>query len=308
MIWTVVLAILSGAMFGAGYLIWPRRVTAAEWVAHRRLAEGFSREGPSHGRGWSGAAHGHRLGLPAFLQLPEEIGQDLALLRLAASGLPVEEEELRRRLALTGAAAAGLGIATGLAVWLAQGAGGFPALAAVLPIGCGLGAPALFLRLLRRRAQDLRDTIEINLPRVLTGARMLLESGAATPETALTRAAALYRDAATDVLREAGRIREVELVGIDVALDAIATRYGLIPLGRLGDAYRIGTQYGTGMAAVLADFADYLRRQSENAEKGRITSAPVRMVPVALGFFLLPFMLIVAFLVFSPLASLLGRV
>jgi len=137
---------------------------------------------------------------------------------------------------------------------------------------------------------------------------MLLESGAATPETALTRAAALYWDAATEMLSEAGRVREVELVPIDVALERVAARYSVTSLSRLADAYRIATQYGTGMAAVLADFAEYLRHQSESQEKAQITSAPVRMVPVALGFFLLPFMLIIAYLVFSPLASLLGQV
>jgi len=137
---------------------------------------------------------------------------------------------------------------------------------------------------------------------------MLLESGAATPETALTRAAALYRDPATEMLAETARVREVELVPIDVALERVATRYGVPSLVRLADAYRIATQYGTGMAGVLADFAEYLRHQGESQEKARITSAPVRMVPVALGFFLLPFMLIIAYLVFSPLASLLGQV
>ena len=300
------LAVVAGAMSALAYAIWPRPVNASEWIAHRRRLEGIGLEGRSATPPrWRGASI-HAL-MPAF-RLPAEIAHDLALLRLSASGLPTDEEELRRQLVIAAGAAACLGVFAGVVVWLIQGLSGLAVLAAVLPVLSAVLAPALFLRVLRGRAQRVRDTVEHNLPRVLTGARMLLESGAATPETALTRAAALYWDAATEMLSEAGRVREVELVPIDVALERVATRYAVASLVRLADAYRIATQYGTGMAGVLADFTEYLRHQSESQQKARITSAPVRMVPVALVFFLLPFVLIIAYLVFSPLAGLLGQV
>jgi Flp pilus assembly protein TadB len=137
---------------------------------------------------------------------------------------------------------------------------------------------------------------------------MLLESGAATPESALTRAAFLFDDPSVEVVREAARLREVELIPIDQALERVAARYSVEPLHRLADAYRIAVQYGTGISGVLTDFSDYLRSRTESDERARITSAPVRMVPVALLFFLVPFMSLIGFLIYGPLVGLLGQV
>jgi Flp pilus assembly protein TadB len=235
------------------------------------------------------------------------MSRDLALLRLTDTGLPTDEEALRRRLLTAAPVAAGAGLVVGLAVYLARGLAGFPALALLLPVAAGLLAPALLLRLVAGRARGVREAVDLNLPRVLTGARMLLESGAATPETALIRAAGLYDDPATAMLREAGRIRDVEFVAIDIALDRVAGVYGMPGLARLADAYRIAAQYGTGMAGVLASYAANLRQRTEADERSRITSAPIRMVPAAIVFFLFPFLVMILFLVFSPLAAVLGQ-
>jgi Flp pilus assembly protein TadB len=296
---------LCGLSGGVAYLLWPRRLTAMEWVAHRRAAEGrplpqAERQSPS----WS-AGMVSRLAKP--WRLPTDIARDLALLRLTDTGLPTSEPDLRRNVMLAVPVAGAAGLMVGFAVWLVQGFVGFPSLALLLPIAGGLGAPALLLRTLRRRAGSVRAAVDRNLPRVLTGARMLLESGAATPERALTTAAALYEDAATEMLREAGRIREIQLVTIDVALDRVADLYGVGGLHRLADAYRIGRQYGTGMGSVLADFAENLRKQAESDEEARISSAPVEMIFPGLAFFFTPFFLLMLYLVYTPFAQVLNR-
>ena len=169
--------------------------------------------------------------LPGVLRLPDELSRDLALLRLTDTGLPTDEGQLRRQLKTAAPVAAGAGLVVGLAVHVARGFVGFPALALLLPAAAGLAAPGLLLRLVTARARGVRDAVDLNFPRVLTGAQMLLESGATTPEKAWLSAAALYDDPATAMLREAGRIREVEFVSIDIALDRVAGVYGMPALG-----------------------------------------------------------------------------
>ena len=246
--------------------------------------------------------------LPGFLRLPGEVSRDLALLRLTDTGLPTDEAELRRQIRTAAPVAAGAGLVVGVAVHFARGLVGFPSLALILPVVAGLAAPGMLLRLVTARARGVRDAVDLNLPRVLTGARMLLESGATTPEKALLSAAALYEDPATAMLREAGRIREVEFVSIDVALDRVADVYGMAALARLADAYRIAAQYGTGMAEVLADYAKGLRHRSEADERSRITMAPLRMTLVAIPCFLLPLLAVILFLVVAPFEAAMGQI
>jgi Flp pilus assembly protein TadB len=294
------LAATAGMSFAAAYLLWPRPMTAGDWVARRREADGVGlRQPASAGRGSSSLPEIPRI--PGFVRLARDRSRDLALLRLTETGLPTDEAGLRRRLRWAVSVAAGAGLAAGLAVHVARGFVGFPALALLLPVAAGLGAPALLLRLVVARARGVRDTVDLNLPRVLTGARMLLESGATTPEKALLSAAALYDDPATAILREAGRVREVEFVSIDVALDRVAGFYGMPALARLADAYRIAAQYGTGMAGVLADYAESLRQKSEAEERSRITSAPVRMVAPIVFFFLSPLLAIILAIAYGQL-------
>jgi len=72
---------------------------------------------------------------------------------------------------------------------------------------------------LRLTAGRMRASIRRRLPRLFTGARMLLESGAATPEAALTAAVGIFRAPAAELLREALRIRQVRRIQFESALD-----------------------------------------------------------------------------------------
>lgn len=303
----LVLAVLAGVSFAAAYLLWPRPITAGEWVARRRAAEGVT----SHPTATSGVRwprFTRSRPFPSVLRLPADLSHDLALLRLTDTGLPTDEEQLRERLLLAAPVAAAVGLVAGLAVHVLRGFVGFPSVELLLPLATGVGAPLLLLRLVTTRAGAVRGEVEQNLPRVLTGARMMLESGAATPEAALVRAAALYRDPATALLREAGRIREVELVSVDVALDRVAAVYGVGSMSRLADAYRIATQYGSGVGDVIADQAENLRQKSEADERSRITSAPVRMVIPAIAFYITPILAVILFVVIGQLMIALRQV
>src|SRR5205814_9100586 len=122
-----------------------------------------------------------------------------------------------------------------------------------------------------------RALVKRRLPRVLTGARMLLEGGSATPQHALAMAVTVYSDPAADVLREALRGKEVGRTELEESLDRVAHEYGLEPLHRLADAFRIGSRYGTHMGNLLTDVALELRRGWHADYRGRISRAAVRM-------------------------------
>jgi Flp pilus assembly protein TadB len=161
--------------------------------------------------------------------------------------------------------------------------------------------PALTWVRVRRQAAELRSAIENRLPRLLTAARMLLESGAATPERALTEAAAIHDDPAADVVREALRLREVRRLEIEDAVDEVAGRYRIAAMTKLADGFRVGRRYGTGMASLLAEHALDLRAYQHQLYRERITRAPVLMTVPALIFFVGPLLVLIMYLVFSPL-------
>ncbi len=136
---------------------------------------------------------------------------------------------------------------------------------------------------------------------------MVMGSGAATPEAALALTVTLYADPAADLLREAIRIREVQKLSLEDALDQVGTQYGIAPLGRLADAFRIGRRYGTPLSDILASFAQELRREWHARYRERITRAPVLMTIPALIFFVGPLLVLILFLVFSPLFTVLRQ-
>jgi len=136
---------------------------------------------------------------------------------------------------------------------------------------------------------------------------MVMESGAGTPEGALAMAAALYADPAAELLREAIRIKQVQKLTLEEALDRVGRRYRLEPLGQLADAFRIGQRYGTKMSEVLASFALELRREWHAAYRERITRAPVLMTIPALVFFVGPLLLLILYIVFAPLFTVLRQ-
>src|SRR2546426_663342 len=142
---------------------------------------------------------------------------------------------------------------------------------ALLPVAAGTLLPALRWTRLRRRAAEERAVIMRRLPRLLTGARVLLESGAVTPQQALSTAASVYSDPAADILREVLVDQEVRRVELQEALDKTGQAYGLEPLRRLADAYRVGARHGTQMAALLSEFALDLRQAEHSAYRARMT-------------------------------------
>jgi Flp pilus assembly protein TadB len=294
----VLATVAAGATAGI-YLAWPRRLSAEEWVMHRRQAamgQGSGRSGVVLGlitrdNRWMGR-------LRATLGL---VRADLKLLDLRGLIPTSAEAELLTsllRLALLGAAA---GVLTGIAIWFLSGRAGLPITAVLLTLAFGALLPALRWLRLRRQASQARIAIRRHLPRLLTGTRVLLESGAVTPQQALATAVSVYQDPAADLLREALLNQEVRRVELQEALDQVGRVYGLEPLRRLADAYRVGTRHGTQMADLLSEFALDLRQGEHAAHRERMTRAPVLMTLPALIFFVLPLLALVLLLVLSPL-------
>ena len=136
---------------------------------------------------------------------------------------------------------------------------------------------------------------------------MVMESGAATPEAALALTVTLYDDPAAALLREAIRIKEVHRLSLEDALDQVGAHYGIAPFGQLADAFRIGRRYGTRLSEILANFAQELRREWYASYRERITRAPVLMTVPALIFFVGPLLVLILFLVFTPLFTVLRQ-
>lgn len=291
-------AVAAGASAGL-YLAWPRRMSAEEWVLHRRKAamgQGSGRSGLALGLVTRDKRWMARLGATLGL-----VRADLKLLDLRGLIPTSAEAELLTsllRLALLGAAA---GLLTGIGIWVLSGRAGLPVTALLLTLAFGALMPAVRWLRLRRQASQARVAIQRRLPRLLTGTRVLLESGAVTPQQALATAVNVYRDPAADLLREALLNQEVRRVELQEALDQAGRLYGLEPLRRLADAYRVGTRHGTQMADLLSEFALDLRQEEHAAYRERMTRAPVLMTLPALIFFVLPFLALVLLLVLSPL-------
>jgi hypothetical protein len=282
------------------FIAWPRRITAEEWIVHRRS---FQR---AHDTTTQSVALsiGRTARVPGIWLLPDA---DLALLGLSSFGAPATRADALRRLALLGGGSAAgviivasiLGIAAG-ATWLAVASPLLALLAALV---------ALTGQWLRWRFEvaSIRTAIRKDLPRLLTGARVLLDSGTANAEQALAAAVGTYADPAAELLREALRLKEVRRVEFEAAVDDVADRYAVGEFHRLADSLRVGHRYGTGMSMLLVDFAQRARSSWHASYRERITRAPVLMTVPALMFFVLPLLVLVMFLVFSPLMGTLSR-
>ena len=282
------------------FIAWPRRLTAEEWIVHRRSFQ-RAHDTTTHSVGLS---IGRTARVPGIWLLPDA---DLALLGLASFGAPATRADALRRLALLGGcSAAGViivasigGIATG-ATWLAVAS---PLLALLAALVALTGQCVRW----RLEVSSVRTAIRKDLPRLLTGARVLLDSGTANAEQALAAAVGTYADPAAELLREALRLKEVRRVEFEAAVDEVADRYAVGEFHRLADSLRVGHRYGTGMSMLLVDFAQRARSSWHASYRERITRAPVLMTVPALMFFVLPLLVLVMFLVFSPLMGTLSR-
>ena len=296
----LVLSGLTGVIVSWLFIAWPRRTTAEEWIVHRRA---FQRAHDTTTQS-VGLSIARTARVPGIWLLPDA---DLALLGLSSFGAPATRADALRRLALLGGGSAAgviivasiLGIATG-ATWLAVASPLLALLAALV---------ALTGQWLRWRFEvaSVRTAIRKDLPRLLTGARVLLDSGTANAEQALAAAVGTYADPAAELLREALRLKEVRRVEFEAAVDEVADRYAVGEFHRLADSLRVGHRYGTGMSMLLVDYAQRARSSWHASYRERITRAPVLMTVPALMFFVLPLLVLVMFLVFSPLMGTLSR-
>jgi len=244
----------------------------------------------------------------AYREAAEAIERDLRFARLAGLGsLPSTPEQLLQLIARAAMTGGVIGLLLAVFAWRIAVFHSLWSTAVLLVLLGAAGGTAVEYRGIRERARRLRRSVVRRLPRVITGARMVMESGAATPEGALAMAVSLYADPASDLLREAIRLKEVHKLSLEDALDQVGHRYGLNPFGQLADAFRIGRRYGTRLSDILASFAQELRRDWHAAFRERITRAPVLMTIPALIFFVAPLLFLILFLVFSPLFSVLSQ-
>jgi Flp pilus assembly protein TadB len=304
LVWSVVSAVVFGAAVGAAYISWPRTMTAEEWVLHRRR---MASEPSARVRVRLPAVRLGRLNLDLARNqaLVDSLERDARL-----AGLDAQQSVRTVGESIRSSAAVGcvVGAALGLLLWVVSGTEGLPVqVLALAVLGVVVGPIAWVVRL-RLTAGRMRASIRRRLPRLFTGARMLLESGAATPEAALTAAVGIFRDPAAELLREALRIRQVRRIQFEAALDEVAERYGVDELVRLADSYRMGGRYGTKMSDLLAEFSASLRHRWHADYRERITRAPVLMTVPALLFFVTPLLVLTLYLVFAPLSQLLTQI
>ncbi len=296
----LVLSALTGLLVLWLFVSWPRRMTAEEWIVHRRS---FQR------------AHGTAIVPPRLAILrggPMSVihvlpDADVALLGLAGYGAPSTQAGAVRRLALLAGCCIAFGLILGTAGSIATGTLGLalavPVLGVVLAGVAGTGQWLVW----RFEVASVRAAIRKDLPRLLTGARVLLDGGTANPEQALASAVGTYADPAAELLREALRRKEVRRIDFEAAVDEVGDRYAVAELHRLADALRVGHRYGTAMSTLLVEFAQRARSSWHASYRERITRAPILMTVPALIFFVLPLLVLVMFLVFTPLMGTLTR-
>ncbi len=296
----LVLSALIGVTLSWLFIAWPRRISAEEWIVHRRSFQ-RAHETSKQAGGLSILRTGSAVGMRI---LPEA---DVALLSLASPDAPATQGDALRRVALlAGGSAVGMiivasigGVATG-ATWLAVAS----PLLGLLAAGAALVSQWVIWRF---EVARVRAAIRKDLPRLLTGARVLLDSGTANAEQALAATVGTYADPAAELLREALRRKEVRRIEFEAAIDEVADRYAVGEFHRLADSLRVGHRYGTGMSALLVDFAQRARSSWHASYRERITRAPVLMTVPALMFFVLPLLVLVMYLVFTPLMGTLSR-
>jgi Flp pilus assembly protein TadB len=233
--------------------------------------------------------------------------QDLALLNLAGSGAPVSQAAALRRVAIVAGSSAGVVLVVAAFGGIASGATELAVVSPLLALAVAVAAGIAQWLSWRFQIAGIRAAVRKDVPRLLTGARVLLDSGTANAEQALAAVVGTYADPAAELLREALRRKEVRRIDFEAAVDEVADRYAVEDMHRLADSLRVGHRYGTGMSSLLVEFAQRARTSWHAAYRERITRAPVLMTVPTLIFFVLPLLILVMFLVFTPLMGTLAR-
>jgi Flp pilus assembly protein TadB len=300
MVDALVLSGLTGVAVSWLFIAWPRRMTAEEWIVHRRS---FQRAHDVASQSGQRAFNRQRSFVGARI-LPD---QDLALLNLAGSGAPVSQAAALRRVAIVAGSSAGVVLVVAAFGGIASGASELAVVSPLLALAVAVAAGSAQWLSWRFQIAGIRAAVRKDVPRLLTGARVLLDSGTANAEQALAAVVGTYADPAAELLREALRRKEVRRIDFEAAVDEVADRYAVEDMHRLADSLRVGHRYGTGMSSLLVEFAQRARTSWHAAYRERITRAPVLMTVPTLIFFVLPLLILVMFLVFSPLMGTLAR-
>jgi len=300
MVDALVLSGLTGVVVSWLFIAWPRRMTAEEWIVHRRS---FQRAHDVASQSGQRAFNRQRSFMGARI-LPD---QDLALLNLAGSGAPVSQAAALRRVAIVAGSSAGVVLVVAAFGGIASGATELAVVSPLLALAVAVAAGIAQWLSWRFQIAGIRAAVRKDVPRLLTGARVLLDSGTANAEQALAAVVRTYADPAAELLREALRRKEVRRIDFEAAVDEVADRYAVEDMHRLADSLRVGHRYGTGMSSLLVEFAQRARTSWHAAYRERITRAPVLMTVPTLIFFVLPLLILVMFLVFTPLMGTLAR-
>src|SRR5260370_2466263 len=233
----VVVSAVAGLAGSWLFIAWARRISAEEWVVRGRS---FERAHDTTKQ--FGGLSILRTGSVAGVRMLRE--GDVALLRLASPDAPATQGDAIRRLALlAGGSAAGViivasigGLATG-ATWLEV----FSPLIALLAAGAVVTGQWVRWRF---EVASVRASIRKDLPRLLTGARVLLDSGTANAEHALAPAGGTYAAPPAELRREALRRKEVQREEFEAAVDAVADHYAVGEFHRLSASLRGGHLFG----------------------------------------------------------------
>ena len=115
----LVLSVVGGFSIAAVYLAWPRRLTAEEWVVHRRaiLRVADATDGQRRRVWFSGRSTS--IGIGGLMRSSEP---DRLLLALSSDRMPVTTEAAARRLLWLAGGGAAAGIAAVTALTLVEGA------------------------------------------------------------------------------------------------------------------------------------------------------------------------------------------
>jgi tight adherence protein B len=186
-------------------------------------------------------------------------------------------------------AAAGSGVALGLATWLVTG----QALLATLAAPAG---PCLAWTVVRLRVGRRRKAFEAQLPEALSLIASSLEAG----HTTLRAVQAMMEESEPPLSQEFERVVAETRLGDPLAdaLERMATRVDVPDLAWVVQAIRIQQAVGGKLADLLHTLAEFMRAREEIRREVRVLTAEGRLSAYALGA--LPVLLFFAIKTMSP--------